>query len=463
MSDLEPSSAPVRAARRRLALHWQILIGLLVGGALGLAANALAARPSAGPEAATPDAADAGAFAQRLDWLVVNVTDPLGRVFLRLVFMVVIPLVFSALALAVVGLGDLRRIGRVGLRTLVYTVAFSTTAVLLGVLLVNLIAPGRRIAEPERARLNEQYAVRAADAVAEAKRAKPLRDVLLDIIPENPLQEMVGAMDASSKGNGMLAVMFFALAVGLAMTFVPAQTKTLAGWLEGLNAVSMAIIGFAMRLAPFGVACLVFGVTARLGAALVWPLAGFACTVLLGLAIQLAVVYPLALWWFAGRSPWAFFRAVSDAMMTGFGSSSSNATLPVSLRVAEEDLGVPRETARFVLTIGATGNQNGTALYEGVVVLFLAQVFHVELTVLQQLTVVLMAVLAGVGTAGVPGASLPLIVVVLQTVGVPAEGVGIILGIDRLLDMCRTVLNVTGDLTIAACVAPRQTATPSAS
>jgi DAACS family dicarboxylate/amino acid:cation (Na+ or H+) symporter len=216
----------------------------------------------------------------------------------------------------------------------------------------------------------------------------------------------------------------------------------------------MAIIQFAMLLAPLGVACLVFSMTARLGFALFPPLLGFMGTVLLGLALQLVVVYPLALWFIGKRSPVAFFRGVSDAMLTAFGTSSSNATLPTALRVAEEELHLPREIANFVLTIGATGNQNGTALYQGVVVLFLAQVFHVELSLGQQIAVVCMCILAGVGTAGVPGGSLPMIVVVMQSVGVPGEGIGLILGVDRLLDMCRTVLNVTGDLTIAVCVAP---------
>jgi DAACS family dicarboxylate/amino acid:cation (Na+ or H+) symporter len=422
----------------KLPLHWQILIGLLVGATLGLAASALAARHIA------PDAVNS----------IARIADPLGKVFLRLIFMVVVPLVFSALALGVAGLGDTRRLGRVGLRTLLFTIGLSACAVVLGVVLVNTIRPGRYLSESQQIELNEQYGADAQKALIAAKQAKPLQDILLDIIPENPLQEMVGAVDGSSKGNGMLAVMFFALAFGIAMIFVPEKTQTLKSLLDGLFAVCMAIIGFAMRLAPYGVACLVFAMTARLGLALALPLLGFIATVLLGLALQMAVVYPLVVWLFARRSPWSFFRDISDAILTAFGTSSSNATLPTSLRVAEENLRLPRDVSNFVLTIGATGNQNGTALFEGVVVLFLAQVFHVELTIAQQVTVVLMAMLAGVGTAGVPGGSLPLIVVVMQSVGVPAEGIGIILGVDRLLDMCRTTLNVTGDLTIAACVSP---------
>jgi DAACS family dicarboxylate/amino acid:cation (Na+ or H+) symporter len=447
-----PAPESAAAPRVRMPLHWRILLGLVVGAALGLAANMLAARQ---PTPGVVDSLDldANGVHDRLDWWALNVVDPLGKVFLRLIFMAVIPLVFSALALGAVGIGNVRRLGRVGLRTLGYTVAFSGTAVVLGLALVNLIQPGRMLTPQQQATLRAQYDRGADDTLAKARQAKPLKDALLDIIPENPLQEMTGALDASSKGNGMLAVMFFALVFGLAIAYAPDRCQTLLGWLEGLNAVAMVIIDFAMRLAPYGVGCLVFGITARLGLSLVPPLAGFALTVLLGLAVQLVVVYSLALWWTGSMSPLAFFRGISDAMLTAFGTSSSSATLPTSLHVAQENLRLPREVSNFVLTIGATGNQNGTALYEGVVVLFLAQVFHVELTLVQQVTVVLMSVLAGIGTAGVPGGSLPMIAAVLQSVGVPGEGIGIILGIDRILDMCRTVLNVTGDLAIATCVA----------
>jgi DAACS family dicarboxylate/amino acid:cation (Na+ or H+) symporter len=441
------------ATKSRLPLHWQILLGLIVGAALGLTANALASRA---PVAGVTDQqdVDGNGVDDRLDWWAVNVADPLGRVFLRLIFMVVIPLVFSALALGVVGLGDVRRLGRIGLRTLAYTLGLSLTAVFLGVLLVNLLTPGRTLAPEQQALLRAQYARSADSAVAQARQAKPLKDTLLDIIPENPLQEMVGAMDGSSKGNGILAVMFFALALGVAATFVPEESRTLVDWLRGLNAVSMVIIGFAMRLAPLGVACLVFSITARLGLAMFPPLVGFVATVLLAMLAQLLVVYSLVLWWFGGVSPRFFFGRIAEAMVMAFGTSSSNATLPTSLRVAQDRLGLPQGVSSFVLTVGATGNQNGTALYEeGIVVLFLAQVFHVELTLFQQILVVVMAVLAGVGTAGIPGGSLPMIVIVLQSVGVPGEGIGIILGIDRILDMCRTVLNVTGDLAVAQCVA----------
>lgn len=442
-----------------MPLWGKILVGLVLGAVVGVGCHLAFSRPvaPAGEQAATPAATDpwdndANGVDDRLDWVALNVADPLGRVFLRLVLMVVVPLVFSALALAVVELGDVRRLGRVGLHTLALTVALSLVAVMIGVVLVNAIRPGHRLDRAKRDALAEQYARGAADTVEQARRAKSLKDTLLDIIPENPLQEMVGAVDGSSKGNGMLAVMFFALAFGAAAAAVGPKAGALVRGLEGLFAVSMAIIQFAMRLAPYGVACLIFAMTARLGGQILATLAWFVATVLAGFALQLLVVYPLMVLLVARRSPLAFFRGSSDAMLVAFGTSSSNATLPTALRVAEQELRLPPAISRFVLTIGATGNQNGTGLYEGVVVLFLAQVFGLDLTVTQQVTVVLMAVLGGVGTAGVPGGSIPMIVLVLQSVGVPGESIAIILGIDRILDMCRTVLNVTGDLVLAACV-----------
>jgi len=447
------SNAETTPPRRRgMPLHTKILIGLVVGFSLGLVANAVAARPAV-PGVADALDRDGNGVDDRVEWWAENIADPIGKVFLRLIFMVVIPLVFSALALGVAGMGNMRQLGRVGARTMGFTAGLSLSAVVLGIVLVNVIRPGHMLSPEQQADLKAQYQRKASETVAQATRAKPLKDTLLDIIPENPLQEMVGALDGSSKGNGMLAVMFFALIFGASITQVPQQTATLVGWLEGLNAVSMAIIGFAMRLAPVGVACLVFSTTARLGLALIPPLAGFTATVLLGLGLQLFVVYGVVLACFGGMAPWTFFRKTLEAMLTAFGTSSSNATLPTSLRVAEENLHLPRQVANFVLTIGATGNQNGTALFEGVVVLFLAQVLGVPLSLLQQITVVLMSVLAGIGTAGVPGGSIPLIVVVLQSVGVPGEGIALVLGIDRLLDMCRTVVNVAGDLVIAKCVA----------
>jgi len=422
---------------RRMPLHTKIMLGLLVGAVAGLIVNFLSSRS---PEAA------------RVAGIVVNIAEPIGKVFLRLVIMVVVPLVVSALALGVLELGDVRRLGRVGLRTLGYTVILSGSSVFIGLSLVNLIRPGDGLTAEQQEMLKSRYAGAATKAEAKAAGSKQLKDTLLDMLPENPLQEMVGAIDGSSPGNGMLAVMVFALILGITLTVTTERTRTIVSLLEGTFDVTMTIIGFAMRIAPYAVACLIFSVTAQIGLDILFMLMRFVGTVLLGLGLQMFVVYPLLLMISARISPPKFFRAASEAIFTAFGTSSSNATLPTALRVAKNEMKLKPEVSQFVLTVGATANQNGTALFEGVVVLFLAQVFSIPLSPFQQFTVVLMSILAGIGTAGVPGGSIPLIVIVLKTVGVPSEGIAIILGVDRLLDMCRTVLNVTGDLVLAACV-----------
>ena len=453
MGDGQSGNSSKLGALWRTSLPTKIFIGLVLGAVVGISANLISQVPPDAPNASSLDA-NANGFSDRLEWWAKDVADPLGRVFLRLVMMVVLPLVLSALILGIIGLGDISRLGRVGIRSLVFTVLFSAIAVFIGIGLTNLIGPGKSLSAEKRESLKATYGKDASEKIDSANKAKPLQQVLLDLLPENPLQEMVGAIDGSSKGNGMLSVMCFALIFGIALSVVPEERRApLVAVLEAVFDATMVVIGFAMRLAPFAVACLMFSMTARLGGDILWTLVWFVASVILGLGLQMFVIYPLALWQFAGRDPVSFFRAIRVAMLTAFGTSSSNATLPTALQVAQENLSIPPGIARFILTVGATANQNGTALYEGVVVLFLAQVFGVELTVMQQVTVVLMSVLAGVGTAGVPGGSIPMIVVVLQSVGVPADGIAIILGVDRLLDMCRTTLNVTGDLVLATCVA----------
>lgn len=427
-------------AQRRRVLHWQILAGLILGAAAGGAARW--AFP-AGPEG-VPDS--------RVSWVVYHVAEPAGQVFLRLIFMVVLPLLFSALVLGIAGIGSVRRLGGVGLMTLVLTVALSAASVGIGVVLVRTLRPGSGLAEAQRQQLRQRFAGEAGRIASAAQSARPLRDTLLDIIPKNPLREIVGAVDGSSPGGGMLAVMFFALAFGIALLFAPARAGPVLAVLEGVYDATMVIVAFAMRLAPFGVAGLMFALTAVLGVDILRVLAGYVAVVLVGLAVHGFGVYSLVVRLLARMGPGRFFAGISDAMMTAFATSSSNATLPTSMRVAAERLKLRPAVANFVLTVGSTANQNGTALYEGVTILFLAQVFGVDLSVMQQVSVACMCVLAGVGTAGVPGGSLPFVAVVLQSVGIPAEGIGIILGVDRLLDMCRTTLNVAGDLAVAACV-----------
>ena len=248
--------------------------------------------------------------------------------------------------------------------------------------------------------------------------------------------------------------MFFSLFVGLALTLARSErTVVFEQWLQGLYDVVMKIIGLAMKIAPYGVAALVFSVVARLGVDVVLILGKYILVVISGLLLHMFGVYSLILKYVVRISPRQFFARLKDVMLTAFSTSSSNVTLPTALKATEQKLHIPPHISRFVLTLGSTANQNGTALFEGITVLFLAQFFGVDLTFTQQFTVILAAVLAGIGTAGIPGGSLPVIVLVLQSVGVPGEGIGVILGIDRILDMSRTVVNVTGDITVAAYVA----------
>lgn len=426
--------------KRRLALHWKILIGLVIGIAAGLVCDLLVPR-------------DAQADSRKnLAWVVLNIAKPIGTIFLRLILMIVIPLVFTALVLGIAGLGDVRRLGRIGLVTLGLTVLLSAASVAIGLTLVNTLTPGDLLSQERRAELRDKYAGGDIKAVRDAQKAKPLRETLVDLVPANPLQEAVGALDGSSPGGGMLAFMVFSLIFGVALTMVGERAAGLISTLEGLYDVSMTVIGMAMRLAPFAVANLMFALTAELGLDIVKTLGGYVATVIGGLSVQMLVVYPIALLLFSSIRPYRFFKGISEAFMTALGTSSSNATLPTSIRVARDELKLRPAVGNFVLTVGSTANQNGTALFEGVTVLFLAQVFGIELTLGQQVTVAMMCLLAGIGTAGVPGGSLPLIVLVLQSVNIPGEAIGIILGVDRILDMCRTTVNVTGDLAIAACV-----------
>lgn len=426
-----------------------ILGGLVLGALLGLLVHGLVTTPEA--EAS-------------LAWWLTHVVQPVGRLFIRIIFMVVIPLVFSAIVLGVAEMGDLRKLGRVGLKSVAATVVLSAIGVAIALTVANVFAPGERMAPETRAALIEEYRADAAGKVAIGEAASPpLGETLLNLIPQNPLAEAVNAFAPNYTGGGLISVMVFSLFFGVALALVPGERAApLLGVLRAVFDVCLQIIEFAMKLAPLGVACLGFSLTAQLGLGLVQTLGAYLAVVLLGLALHQFVTYPIAVATLGRRSPLEFFRQSREAILTAFSTSSSNATLPVSLRVAEQNLGLPARISRFVLTVGASANQNGTALYEGVTVLFLAQVFGVDLSVGQQLVVALMCVLAGLGTAGVPGGSLPLVVGVLVTIGVPGEAIAIILGIDRLLDMCRTALNVTGDLVIAVIVSRGETAEPAA-
>lgn len=429
-----------------MALHTRILIGLLVGVVAGVASNAIL-----------------GGDNSRINWVVYNITEPFGRLFLRLLLMIVVPLIFSSLIVGVAGIGDIRKLGRVGLKSFAYTIIISAISVIIGLTVANTIKPGTRIAPETAAALQERYGSDASKRVEDAKKIgssdSAFMQVIKTLVPENPIAAVAGVPDNPSTATtggtpNLLHLMFFALILGVGITLLaPEASAPFVRVMDSLFQISTKVIDIVMKLAPFAVACLLFNNTARFGLDLLGALAWFVAAVLLGLSIHMFGVYSLSIYFLSRISPLEFFRRIKTVLLTAFSTSSSNATLPTALRVTEENLGVPREINGFVLTVGATMNQNGTALYEGVTVLFLAQLAGIDLTLGQQVMVAYLAILGGVGTAGVPSGSIPFIVIVLATIGVNPALIAIILGVDRILDMCRTTLNVAGDITAATYVA----------
>ena len=411
-----------------MKLHNKLAIALVAGIALGTALHGYADSPA-------------------LAAFNFHILRPIGQIFLRSIFMIVVPMVFSALVVGVYQLGRGRDLSGVAGRTLAFTLVLSSASVAIGVAIVNLLQPGR----------NVQLAGDAATVQsiqANAAAAKPLSDVLIELVPRNPLDSAVRALDGE-----MLPLMVFAVIFGVAVSRLkrPADGDVLlVRFFEQIFDACMWIVQFVMTLAPFAVFAIVFNTAFTFGTDVVATLLFYVATVVAGLLIQQFVVYSAVLWTIARRSPLEFFRACREVYLYAFSTASSNATLPLSLDVAERKLHLPPQIARFVLTVGSTANQNGTALFEGVTVLFLAQVYGLDLTVGQQVRVMIMSIVAGIGTAGVPGGSLPMVMIVAQSVGIPAEGMALILGVDRFLDMCRTAVNVSGDLVIAALVSARE-------
>ena len=424
--------------KRGLELQWQMLLGFVVGLTLGLVVYST-----------QRDAAWVETF-------TTYVTQPIGQVFLRLLFMLVIPLLFSALIVGISEMGEIRSLKRVGLRTLGYTVVVSAIAVAVSLAVVNLLQPGAGVDRAAAAQMLQDSSGRAGEIVKAGTEQPSGVDAFVNIIPNN-LVEVMGSNSA------ILSVMFFALffGIGLLITDTP-NARALKRGFEGLFEVTMRLILLVIKLAPIAVACFMFNLAALFGWDLLIRLSAYVGVVLLALGIQMFVVYPLLLKLLGGKSPIAFFREAQEAMVMAFSTASSNATLPTALRVAEDNLKLPRRVSRFVLTIGATANQNGTAMFEGVTVIFLAQFFGIELTLWQQLTVMLVCILGGIGTAGVPAGSLPVVALILAMVGIDPQAIALVLGVDRFLDMCRTTINVTGDLAAAVVVAHQERSAPQA-
>jgi dicarboxylate/amino acid:cation (Na+ or H+) symporter, DAACS family len=417
--------------------HTRILIGLIGGAIVGCAAKALV---------------DNDVLAANVVESVVKyITRPVGQIFLNLLFMPIIPLVFASLALGVTKLGGTANVGRVGLKTISYFLVTTAFAAVIGLTLVNAIQPGKQLPPEQQQKLLTKYADEAGKKLEQ--KDKLGIDTFVNIVPKNPL-EAFAKMD-------MLAVIFTSLIVGIAVSRMEKdRAKVLTDLFEGINAIADFILRLAMSLAPYAVFCLIFSTTAELGYQVLVALGAFVFTVLGGLALHLFAVLPLLVKFLGGMSPWEFFRKTRGTMVTAFSTSSSSATLPTSMKCAEEELGVPQRISRFVLPLSASMNHNGTALFESVTVLFLAQVFGVDLSLGQQLVVLVLCILTATGVAGVPGGSLPLIGLILVQVQVPAGAIAIVFGVDRILDMCRTLVNVTADLTTAVFVAKSEPGEP---
>jgi DAACS family dicarboxylate/amino acid:cation (Na+ or H+) symporter len=412
-----------------MKLHTKILLGLVIGALAGIAAN-----QTLGSEAA---------FVAGVNRYVAG---PLGQIFLSLLFMIVIPLVFASLALGVAGLGDLRRLGRVGGKTLAYFFVTTAFAATLGLLMVLLVRPGERLAPEMRAELMNAYRGDASTKLEAAKTAAFGVQTIVGIVTRNPVKSAV-ELD-------LLGIIFFAIMFGAALTLIREErAKPMIDVLQALNDVVIKIVEIAMRLAPYGVAALIFGVTSRFGFHLLKPLAAYVFVVLGALLLHVAVNISAVVRFLAGLRPSVFFGRIRSAIVTAFSTSSSSGTLPTALAAAEQRLGLPPQIAGFVLPLGATMNMNGTALFEGITVIFLCQVFGVSLGLGQMALVILMSVITAIGAAGVPGGSIPLLVGLLTMFGVPAEGIAVVLGVDRILDMSRTTVNVIGDLSTACVIA----------
>jgi len=409
-------------------LYTKIAIALILGALLGLVANIF-----------------------DVEWLVTALVaiEPAGTAWIRLITMVVIPLVVASLVVGTATLGDITKLGRIGGKTMAYYLATTAVAVSIGLLVSNLISPGSHMDPAALESLRSTYLTEGASRVEIAQQAPGLVEVLLEMIPRNPVQAMAS--------GDMLPIIFFAIFFGAAMSVLPERRKApLLGVFEGVNDAAMVMIHWIMKLAPYAVFALIGAVIARFGADVLGSLLVYMLTVLGGLALHLTFTYPAALRFLAHVKPLAFFRRIREVPLIAFSTSSSNATLPVTMEVAEEKLGVSKEVSSFVLPLGATINMDGTALYQAVATMFIAQVLVGDISLVAQLGIVLTATLASIGAAGVPSAGIIILIVVLQQALPPsvdpAIGIALILGVDRILDMCRTAVNVTGDLTAATVI-----------
>jgi len=413
---------------KKMPLHWKILLGLLAGVAVGLVATRF----------------DGG------DRFVTLWIKPFGIIFINLLKLIAIPLIIASLVKGVSDLKDITQFSRMGFRTFGIYIVTTVVAVTVGLTVVNLIRPGNLMNPEAKEQLLHAYSLDAQSRVSAAEETKnkgPLQP-LVDIVPQN-------FFSAASDNGNMLQVIFFAVLFGIGLILLkPEQAEPVKKFFDSANEVILKMIDLVMLLAPYGVMALLAALVAESPSTDVFAALGmYALTVLLGLALIGFVFYPLLLRTITGMGPVTFFKGISPAQLVAFSTSSSAATLPVTMERVNEHLGVEEEVASFVCPVGATINMDGTSLYQAVAAVFIAQVMGFHLTLGDQLTIILTATLASIGSAAVPGAGLLMLVIVLESIGVPAAGIALIFAIDRPLDMCRTVVNVTGDATVATLIA----------
>jgi Na+/H+-dicarboxylate symporter len=385
--------------------------------------------------------------------LIMDILEPVGRLFLRLIKMIIVPLVFASLLVGVASLGDIRKLGRLGGKTLGYFLLTTTIAISIGLAFSNIIKPGSYIQAEERQKLMAQYKEAASEKTEQAAEQPSAVDNLLSIVPENPVKSM--------SGGDMLQIIFFAVFFGVALTLIPKEkSDKVVAVFDAVNDAMVMCVTIIMKLAPYGVLALVANVVGQSGASVLIALGIYTVTVMLGLLTHAACVYTSVVRVVGKVSPLDYWRAARPAQLLAFSTSSSSATLPVTMECAEKNLGISPQVSSFVLPLGSTVNMDGTALYQGVAAVFIAQVFGIHLTLGDQLNVVLTATLASIGAAGVPGVGMVTLTLVLTSIGVPTVGVALILGVDRILDMFRSSVNVTGDLSAAVMVAATEGETP---
>ena len=419
---------------RKLPLHTKILIGMSLGLIFGMFAIQ----------------------SETLSSFTIDFIKPFGTIFIRALKMVAVPLVLASLIIGVANIGDISKLSRMGGKTLLIFVITTIISITIGLSLVAVLKPGLKLPEETRQNLMALYDANASskiDVAAEVKTQGPLQP-LVNMVPDNIFL-------ASTQNSRMLQIVFFALLVGVALLQIPKKKgKTVLSFFNGLNEIIIKIVQYIMFVAPYGVFALIASLIIEISGdnpnkawELLYALLWYAITVVIGLFFMMIVIYPILLKYFSKIRYMDFFKGMRPAMLLGFSTSSSTATLPVTMDRVEKHLGVSEEVCSFVLPLGATINMNGTSLYQGVSAIFIAQALGLDLPLSSQLIIVLTATLAAIGTAGVPGAGLVMLVIVLEAVGIPAAGIALIMAPERILDMIRTMVNITGDATVAVVVA----------